>query len=197
MKKILLTLSIVCTFMFLSNQQQVSAQATTHIVKQGESFYSLSQRYGQPVAAIKRINSKTNNSLKIGERLTIPTSISSQERQLLAKLVYAEAKGESYAGKVAVATVILNRVDSKTFPDSVRGVVYEVSPSGHYAFSPVKDGAINNSPDTEARKAVNEAISFRGQGSGSLYFYNPRTATSGWVATRQQTVVIGNHVFAK
>lgn len=114
----------------------------------------------------------------------------------MAKLVHAEAKGEPYAGKVAVATVILNRLDKNDFPNTIKDVIYE-RVGGHYAFSPVQNGAINQSAGSEAMKAVNEAIAFRGQGQGSLYFYNPKTSTSKWIFSTDTTVTIGKHRFAK
>lgn len=134
--------------------------------------------------------------IMVGERLSIPATISAAERDLLARLVRAEAEGEPYAGKVAVATVVLNRVAHRDFPNTVRGVINEVS-HGHYAFSPVQNGRINRAADSESIRAVNEALAFRGQGSGSLFFYNPTIATNHWIATRTETVRIGNHVFAK
>ncbi|MBM0067318.1 cell wall hydrolase [Alkalicoccobacillus gibsonii] len=170
---------------------------STHTIKKGETLSSISDQYAIPTAAIKRSNQLSSNNIVAGESLTIPTSVSANEKELLARLVHAEAKGEPYAGKVAVATVVLNRVDSDLFPDNVNDVVYERSASGHYAFSPVLDGSISNKADSESIRAVEEALQFRGQGQNSLYFYNPATATSKWVSTREQTLVIGDHVFAK
>jgi N-acetylmuramoyl-L-alanine amidase len=114
----------------------------------------------------------------------------------LARLVHAEAKGEPYAGKVAVATVVLNRVDHPDFPNTVKDVIYEVS-GGSYAFTPVQNGTINKPADAESYRAVNEALAFRGLGNGSLYFYNPDKISSSWVLSRNVTLTIGNHVFAK
>lgn len=107
-----------------------------------------------------------------------------------------KARGEPYAGKVAVATVVLNRVDSSLFPNTVNGVIYQKD-QGYYAFSPVKNGAINQSADNSAKEAVKEALAFRGMGKGSLYFYNPKTAKGTWITSREVTTVIGNHRFAK
>lgn len=181
----------------LSFTQVADAAGSTHTINKGETLSSISDKYAIPAAAIKRTNQLSSNEVIAGETLDIPAAVSNEEKELLARLVQAEAKGESYAGKVAVATVVLNRVDSDLFPDTVNDVIHERSASGHYAFSPVLDGAISNSADSESIRAVEEAIQFRGQGQNSLYFYNPDTATSKWVSTRQQTIVIGNHVFAK
>ncbi|WP_017726916.1 cell wall hydrolase [Halalkalibacterium ligniniphilum] len=196
MYKWILAICLGITLTLISVNNIAEASTRQHTVSPGESLYNLSKQYGVPVEAIKRMNQKTSNVLYARERLTIPAAVTASERDLLARLVHAEAKGEPYAGKVAVATVVLNRVDSDKFPNSVREVIYEKN-SGYYAFSPVKNGEINKPADAESHRAVEEALRFRGQGAGSLFFYNPQKATSNYVATRQQTIVIGNHIFAK
>lgn len=82
------------------------------------------------------------------------------------------------------------------FQNTVNGVVYQKS-NGYYAFTTVKNGTINQAADAASKKAVNEALAFRGQGKGSLFFYNPKTAVSKWIFSREVTVTIGNHRFAK
>jgi N-acetylmuramoyl-L-alanine amidase len=173
------------------------AHITGHFVKANESYWKISNQYKVPIAAILKVNNKNNYSLYTGEKVIIPHILSDYEKDLLARLVHAEAKGESYAGKVAVATVVLNRVDSDLFPQSVYGVVTERSAGGYYAFTPAANGTLQKSAGDEAKRAVEEALMYRGQGSGSLYFYNPQTAKSAWIKTRPVTVTIGNHVFAK
>lgn len=184
------------TIMMLSTPN-VLASTNTHVVKKGDTLYKISNRYDVPIAAIKKVNGLDSSVIYEGQTLKIPAAISPSEKELLARLVHAEAEGEPYAGKVAVALVVLNRVDHPDFPNTVKEVIEEVTPSGHYAFSPVLDGRIHNEPSEEARRAVEEAIAFRGQGRGSLYFYNPKTATNHWNATRTETIRIGEHVFAK
>ncbi|WP_082686809.1 cell wall hydrolase [Bacillus sp. FJAT-27445] len=170
--------------------------ATTHQVKTGETYYKIAVKYGVPVNTLMSTNNAKSSALNAGKNLTIPNSIvTSAEKDLMARLVRAEAVGEPYAGKVAVATVVLNRVASKDFPNTVKGVVYQVS-NGHYAFSPVQNGQINKPADAESKKAVNEALAFNGQGKGSLFFYNPKTAVSKWIFSTKTTVTIGNHRFA-
>ncbi|MGX1900123.1 cell wall hydrolase [Thermolongibacillus altinsuensis] len=176
--------------------EKASAQTTIHTVRKGDTLWKIGKQYGVSLLELKKINKRTNDVLYVGERLTIPPSISAYEKDLLARLVHAEAKGEPFAGKVAVATVVLNRVDHPHFPDSIKEVIYDRS-GGYYAFTPVQNGTINQPPSAEAYRAVEEALAFRGLGSGSLYFYNPKTAKSNWVRSKQVTVVIGNHVFAK
>lgn len=195
LKKLLLVSSLG---MALSTFQVHSADAaTTYTVKSGDTMWKISQRYGIPLVFLQKANNEWDNRLYIGQRLTIPTnSITAAERTLLAKLVHAEAGGEPFAGKVAVATVVLNRVDSSLFPNDVKSVIYQID-QGHYAFSPVQDGRINNTPTSEDYRAIDEAMAFRGQGNGSLYFYNPQKSTSEWIFSRPVTVRIGDHVFAK
>ncbi len=195
MRKILFIASFAFVFAFLAFSTETNAN-TVHSVKSGDTLWKIANQYGVPVNAIKNVNNKTSNTILVGERLQIPASISQADRDLLARLIRAEAEGGPYAGKVAVATVVLNRVDSHLFPNTVRGVIYEVA-GGSYAFTPVQNGRINRPADTESRRAVEEALAFRGQGAGSLYFYNPRTSTSQWIFSRTTTIQIGNHVFAK
>jgi len=110
---------------------------------------------------------------------------------LLSRLVEAEAQGESYAGKVAVAEVILNRVASGQFPNSIEGVILE---SGQ--FSPISDGRINNTASQSSKDAVQEAIAGSNTVGGALFFYNPAvTGYVEWFAVKQTTAVIGNHEF--
>lgn len=192
-KKMLLVASLGMT---LSAFQVHSVDAATdYTVKPGDTMWKISQRYGVPLISLQKTNNEWDNNLYIGQRLTIPT-MTSAERTLLAQLVHAEAAGEPFSGKVAVATVVFNRVDSSLFPNDVKSVIYQID-QGHYAFSPVQDGRIHNTPTSEDYRAIDEAIAFRGQGNGSLYFYNPQKSTSEWIFSRPVTVRIGDHVFAK
>jgi N-acetylmuramoyl-L-alanine amidase len=195
-KKLAIALTLTAS-LFTFQVQAADAETTTHQVKSGDSFWKISNYFGIPIAAIQKVNNRYSTSLFTNELLIIPHIVTSYERDLLARLVYAEAKGEPYAGKVAVATVVLNRVDSSLFPNSVHGVITERSAGGYYAFSPVANGTISLAADAESKRAVQEALMYRGQGSQSLYFYNPKTAQSSWIKTRPITTKIGNHVFAK
>ncbi|WP_058308110.1 cell wall hydrolase [Gracilibacillus massiliensis] len=172
--------------------------ANAYTVKKGDSFWKIAKQHGVSVNQLIQTNNYSSSLLYPGATLTIPATISESEKELMARLVHAEAKGEPYAGKVAVATVILNRVDHKNFPNSIKGVIHETYSNGAiHAFSPVANGEINKRADAEAKRAVEEAIVFRGQGQGSIYFYNPNTAVSNWIYDTTTTIKIGNHVFAK
>jgi N-acetylmuramoyl-L-alanine amidase len=111
----------------------------------------------------------------------------------LARVIYAEARGESYTGQVAVGAVVLNRINSNEFPNTVRDVIYQKG-----QFSSVENGQINMIPDLTAYKAARDAMNGVDPTFGAIYFYNPDTAkTLWWLTTREPTVRIGNHVFAK
>lgn len=117
-------------------------------------------------------------------------SSSSTDLNLLARVVYGEARGEPYTGQVAVAAVVLNRVRSSSFPNSIAGVIYQ---SG--AFDCVADGQINLSPNQSAFNAARDALNGWDPSYGCLFYYNPRTATSKWMLSRTVKLNIGNHAF--
>ena len=120
------------------------------------------------------------------------SSNNSSNVNLLARVVYGEARGEPYTGQVAVAAVVLNRVKSSKFPNSISGVVYQ---SG--AFDAVADGQINMTPDTTAKKAAQDALNGWDPSYGAIYYFNPSTATNKWIWSRPMTVTIGIHTICK
>ncbi|WNF38217.1 cell wall hydrolase [Bacillaceae bacterium IKA-2] len=191
MNKVIISFTLAIS-LFLYGTITAEAAVTKHSVQSGDSLWKIANNYGISINEIKTTNNKKSNVVYIGERLTIPASVTAYEKRLLAQIVTAEAKGEPYAGQVAVAVVILNRVNSSKFPNTIHDVIYQTR-----QFEPVSNGTINNPATASAERAVDEALAFRGQGSGSLFFYNPKIATSHWIATRQHTITIGNHVFAK
>ena len=131
------------------------------------------------------INSTSNSS-------SGSTSANSSNLNLLARLVYGEARGEPYTGQVAVAAVVLNRVNNSNFPNTIAGVIYQ---SG--AFTAVSDGQINLSPNSTATKAAQDALNGWDTSYGAIYYFNPDTATNKWIWSRPLTVVIGKHRFCK
>lgn len=139
---------------------------------------------GPKTLAAMGITSSSNN--------TSSTVSNSNDLNLLARLIYAEARGEPYTGQVAVGAVVLNRVKSSSFPNTVAGVIYQSN-----AFSVVSDGQINLSPNDTAKKAAQDAMNGWDPSYGAIYYYNPNTATSAWIWSRPQTVQIGNHKFCK
>ncbi|AKP78263.1 MULTISPECIES: cell wall hydrolase [Priestia] len=189
-------------------QSAASPATSVHTVAQGETLYHIATQNGMTVDQLKAVNGLQSDIITIGQTLklqgeapapaqTAPsTSVSAQDQDLLARLVEAEAKGEPYQGKVAVAIVVLNRVASPEFPNSIHDVIYQQLGNGVYQFSPVANGAINQPASEESKRAVSEALSNPHE-NDALFFYNPKIAESQWVATQQVTAVIGNHVFAK
>ena len=120
------------------------------------------------------------------------SSSSSSDLYLLAKCIHAEARGEPYTGQVAVGAVILNRVRSSQFPNSISGVIYQP-----YAFTCVADGQINLEPDSSSTKAARDAMNGWDPTNGCIYYYNPATATSAWIWSRPIMLSIGRHNFCK
>ena len=120
------------------------------------------------------------------------SSNNSSNVNLLARLIYGEARGEPYTGQVAVGAVVMNRVKSSSFPNTISGVIYQ---SG--AFDVVKDGQINLSPNSTAIKAAQDAINGWDPSYGAVYYFNPSTATNKWIWSRPMTVTIGRHRFCK
>lgn len=194
LKKLIVAAGLMLSISAFTLTNETEA-ATTHRIQYGETYWKIAKGFGIPINSL--MNANNSKPLIAGQYMTLPNSpISAADKDLMARLVRAEAVGEPYAGKVAVATVILNRVKSPDFPNTVRGVINQIS-NGHYAFTPVANGQINQPADYASKRAVNEAIALMGKGSGSLFFYNPRTATSSWIKSRPVTVRIGNHVFAR
>lgn len=124
--------------------------------------------------------------------VNVPQGFSQNDIRLMANAVYGEARGEPYEGQVAVAAVILNRLKSPTFPNTVSGVIFEPR-----AFTAVADGQIWLTPDDTARRAVLDAINGWDPSGNALYYFNPETATSPWIWTRPQIKRIGKHIFCK
>lgn len=114
-----------------------------------------------------------------------------QNVELLARLIHGEARGEPYVGMVAVGAVVLNRVKSSRFPNTIAGVIYQAG-----AFDAVADGQINLTPNEQSRRAARDALNGWDPTNGCLYYYNPQTATSEWIWTREVRLNIGDHSFA-
>lgn len=118
------------------------------------------------------------------------TSAVDHDVALLARVISAEARGEPYAGQVAVGAVILNRVEHPSFPSTLAGVVYQPG-----AFSCMDDGQIDQPVAESARRAAQEALNGSDPSGGAIYYFNPDTATSSWIWSRPLITVIGRHRF--
>jgi N-acetylmuramoyl-L-alanine amidase len=149
------------------------------------------QRNGLAVDGIA--GTKTLNALGIMTSSSSGSSTNNSSNvNLLARAIYGEARGESYTGQVAVGAVIMNRVKSSKFPNTIAGVIYQ---SG--AFDAVSDGQINLEPDATAKKAAQDALNGWDPSYGAIYYFNPNTATNKWIWSRPMTVTIGKHRFCK
>ncbi|MGE5593389.1 MAG: cell wall hydrolase [Betaproteobacteria bacterium] len=121
---------------------------------------------------------------------------SPEERLLLARLIRAEAEAEPFEGQVAVGAVVLNRVESPDYPDTITDVIYQVD-QGYVQFTPVANGTINLPPTEQAIEAADRALAGEDPSLGAVGFYNPSKSYDPWVRTRPVTAFIGNHVFFK
>ena len=198
--------AILFTTLFLSvNLFGTLAEAASYNVKKGDTLFTIGKGFGVSGKEIMKANNLPNAVIHPGQTLTIPdgkapssptvkassSAVKSADLDLLAKAVHSEARGESYVGKVAVAAVILNRVESPLFPNTVSGVIYQP-----WAFTAVNDGQINLAPDAEAYMAAKDALNGWDPSGGALYYYNPAKSTSKWIFTRQVIKTIDQHVFA-
>lgn len=119
-------------------------------------------------------------------------SVNRNEMQMLAQVVYSEARGEPYEGQVAVAAVVMNRLQSNLFPNTVRDVIFQP-----FAFTAINDGQYWLAPNQTAYKAAWDAVRGWDPTGNALYYFNPDTATSAWIWTRPQIKKIGKHIFAR
>lgn len=160
-------------------------------VKQHSSWHPASKTTSPSTTSTNNSSNSSNGSSKY-QVTQLPAGYSSTDIQLLSNAVYGESRGEPFVGQVAVAAVILNRVSSAKFPDNVSGVIFQPG-----AFTAVQDGQIWLTPDSTAKKAVLDAINGWDPSHGALYYFNPNTATNGWIWGRPQIEKIGKHIFTK
>ena len=219
--KIFILLVIVVTFITTLSLQNTTVETLSKYGSTGSEVRTIQEKlkrwgyyfgnvdgiYGsQTVAAVKRFQQKNGlqvdgiagtQTLKAMGIMTSSsssgsTSSNSSDVNLLARAIYGEARGEPYVGQVAVGAVILNRVKSSQFPNTIAGVIYQ---SG--AFDAVSDGQINLTPDSTAKKAAQDALNGWDPSYGAIYYFNPSTATNKWIWSRPMTVTIGKHRFCK
>ncbi|WP_425435165.1 spore cortex-lytic enzyme [Oceanobacillus rekensis] len=162
-------------------------------INQGTDFthYGGGEQKGTP-SGENTTNTDTESTGGNATAVNVPQGYSQNDIQLMANAVYGEARGEPYEGQVAVAAVILNRIESPTFPNNASGVIFEPR-----AFTAVADGQIWLEPNDKAREAVIDAINGWDPTGNATYYFNPDTATSDWIWTRPQIKKIGKHIFCK
>ncbi|MEW5921655.1 MAG: cell wall hydrolase [Bacillota bacterium] len=201
--------------------QIVTIPVKVHIVNPGETMWAIAQSHDLSLDTLTAANPEVNPHLiKPGQEIKLPaednksnavnTSISLPSREgrvntsrwnftpgeidLFARLVHSEAAGEPYLGLVAVAATVLNRIQNSRYPNTLRGVIYQVS-NGCYQYSPVLDGRINLPAGNAAFRAVYDAMAGSDPSGGALGFYNPRKTSNPWVHRQPVITTIGNHIF--
>lgn len=173
----------------------VKAQAQIHWVQPGESLWSISRQYGTTVSQLISANGLSSDRIFVGDRLVIPagsTGASADDLRWLAQLIWSEAEGEPYIGKVAVGAVVLNRVRSPLFPNSIRAVIFQGG-----QFEPVMNGRIYNPAPAVAYQAARDALNGWDPSYGALFFFNPAKTNNPFLWSRPVTTVIGRHRFTR
>ncbi|MBM7661851.1 N-acetylmuramoyl-L-alanine amidase [Bacillus mesophilus] len=184
---LILAISLIVSSATMINQSSQEQQTKLTLKKLYEQDLA-----GQKMPTYQFLTEELSNKhLNEEEMKNHKVLVSEDEKKLLARLVTAEAKGEPYSGKVAVAEVVLNRVEDEKFPDSIKEVIYEEN-----QFEPVQNNSIQQPADQESVQAVEEALIEEKHELEALYFYNPETASDHWIRERKIIKKIGNHVFA-
>src|SRR5690625_2064777 len=174
-------------------EQMYQDESFTHYGNQPKQSEQPKQdNQSQQTESQKEDQATTEQTATSTPAVNMPKGFSQNDIQLMANAVYGEARGEPYEGQVAVAAVILNRVNSPTFPNTVAGVIFEPR-----AFTAVADGQIWLTPNETATEAVLDAINGWDPSGNATYYFNPDTATSPWIWTRPQIKKIGKHIFCK
>jgi len=200
----ILLISLSQSTFAVSYQQGSSGSVVTKIQQKlsdwGYYSYDVDGIYGsRTVAAVKKFQRRNGLTVDgvcgpatlaaLGINVSGATAQSNQ-RALLARLISAEARGESYVGQVAVGAVVLNRVEHPSFPNTIAGVIYQ---SG--AFSCLYDGQFNQPVSASAYRAADDALNGWDPTGGAIYYFNPSTATSAWIWSRPLMITIGKHMF--
>lgn len=200
MKATKIALGLLIALWGLMSFSQITLADWTYTVRRGDSLYKIARRTGVTVGALRARNGIWGNLIRIRQKIIIPTARRTARRRptrtsgdiaLLARLIHAEAGAEPYVGKVAVGGVVLNRVQSSKFPQTIAGVIYQPR-----AFESVSNGIINRPPSKESIKAARDALSGWDPSGGALYFFNPAKTRNRWIWARRIINRLGKHVFA-
>ncbi len=188
-------------YLYIPDKKQTDS--ITHTVVKGDTLSALAKKYKIEINRLKAANGLDSDMIYIGQQLLIPKAdanlssrgedltLTNSQIELMARIVYGESRGEPFEGQVAVAAVVLNRLFSDEFPSTIEGVIYQ-----NLAFTAVADGQYNLTPNAQAYQAVRIALEGYDPTYGATYYWNPATATSQWVWSREITLKIGKHVFA-
>ncbi len=194
---------IICLLIIAGGSTEAAAGAETAVAVNSKSSPAAVMLSGSALDPLLKPAIDLKEEAKAKNRNTLPAAVmqvtaapqrfSAKDLGLLARLVQAESGGEPFRGKVAVAASVLNRVESSRYPNTLPGVIYQRDHG--YQYCPVRNGTINRPAGDAARRAVQEALHGKDPTSGALSFYNPATATNGWIRTRPVHTQIGNHIF--
>lgn len=183
--------------------QVLSVRAQTYTVKSGDSLYLIAKKFNTSIQVLRQANNKWDNALFPGQVLLLPSAVSNtaasaisytqSDVNLLARLITAEAESEPYAAKVAVGAVVVNRVKSADFPNSISAVIYQKI-DNYNQFTPVENGYINKPATADAIKAAYEALSGNDPSKGSLFYFDD-SSTNKWLWSKPILAWIGKMVF--
>ena len=190
--------------------QALTVPGTIYTVKSGDSLYLIAKTYNLSIDLLRKVNNKWDNMIYPGQTLLLPkvaispvivgtrtptagTSVSATDIDLLSRLITAEASGESYTAQVAVGAVVMNRVKSISFPNTISSVINQKD-SNYYQFTPVQNGYINKAATADAIKAAKEAISGVDPTKGAIYYFDD-SATNKWLWSRPLALRIGKMVY--
>ncbi|MBW9158292.1 LysM peptidoglycan-binding domain-containing protein [Clostridium tagluense] len=190
--------------------QVLTVPTNTHNVARGDTLYLIAKKYNITLDKLRIANDKWDDNIYPGDVFKIPTAstnvkatplnsskvipYSNSDVNLLARLINAEAGGESYDTMLSVGAVVVNRVQSSQFPSNISGVINEKS-NGYYQFTPVMNGMINKAPTDIATKAAYESLKGSDPTNGALYFFE-NTVTNKWLTSKTVAAVKGNLTFA-
>lgn len=191
-----------------NNNSSAPITGSKYTVKKGDTLFLIAQRANVSLSHLKQLNKLSSDVIYENQVLNVKGTVSNsstntpnrgnyrdEDLYWLSRIIHAEAQGESYQGKVAVGNVIINRVNSGQFPNTIKGVVFDKQ-HGYTQFSPVIDGTIYNSPGAESIKAATEVLNGARPVGNALYFLNPRKSTNFWITqNRKYMTTIGLHDF--
>jgi len=190
---------LLCLFFLIGNPAETAILEGTAQQGKVENYRTITAEKDEVETKVKaNRQAETGSPKEDGEaenRKEEACQYSPADIDLLARLVHAEAKGEPFRGKVAVAATILNRVRDPRYPDTIPGVIYQYNHGFQYC--PVRNGQINLPADEDAFKAVKEALGGNDPTGGALSFFNPSKSSNRWIWSRPCLTRIGNHVFVK
>jgi len=174
----------------------------TYTVKAGDSLYTIAVQYNTTTGFLAAVNNLASNTIYPAQNIFVPAVqpkgtvvYTAAEENLLARLITAEADSEPFAAQVGVGAVVLNRVKSPLFPNTITGVIYQVDPvTGSYQFTPVLNGWINNPPSASGLAAAQDALAGQDPTGGALYYFNT-DVTNQWLQSRPLAAIIGDLKF--